>query len=125
MKTVVGPEGQETVFPEARWLEVKGRGQKGLPVDRTIFGQQLPYTKVQDTKCRYRTFAGAISNASPGVVVSVDWQLVEGKPASFPAEYGGGNLKFTSTFVPPSSETILYLLSYCSVVRLRLHSLQI
>ena len=52
-------------------------------------------------------------------------QLVHGEPASSPVEFEGRNPNFTSTFVPPSSETILYLLSYCSVVGLRLHSLQI
>lgn len=30
-----------------------------------------------------------------------------------------------STFVPTSEERILYLLSYCELVRLRLHSVQI
>jgi len=45
-----------------------------------------------------------------------------GRRAGEPSRW---NLKFTSTLVPPSSEAILYLLSYCSVVRLRLHSLQI
>jgi hypothetical protein len=87
-------------------------------VDRTIFDQQVPYTKVQETKCRlvasilgkHRCFCGL--------------QLGEVEPAASWLNRGG-NLKFTSTFVPSSSETILYLLSYCSVVRLRLHSLQI
>jgi hypothetical protein len=120
VKTVVGPEDQETVFPEARRLEIKGRGQKGLPVDRTIFGQSLPYTKVQETKCRLWRQASLGKHRCFYGLRFADVEL-----ASALVEYGGGNLKFTSTFVPPSVERILYLLSYCSLVRLRLHSLQI
>jgi hypothetical protein len=52
-------------------------------------------------------------------------QPLDDEPASPGVVSTRWNLKFTSTFVPPSAETILYLLSYCSVVRLRLHSLQI
>jgi len=80
VKTVVGPEDQETVFPEARRLEVKARGQKGLPVDRTIFDQQAPYTEVQEKKCRYGSKHPGKHRCFCGL------QLVEVEPASYPVE---------------------------------------